>query len=487
MLYDVAIIGAGITGTSLAFELSKYELNVILIDKENDVAMKTTKANSGIVHAGYDPKPGTKMARLNVEGCRLIHDLYPLLNFHYRQIGSLVIGSTEEEHKKIDELYSRGIANGVPGLEILKTSEKVHKMEPNLNPEIDYALYAPSCGVVSPWELALALGETAVVNGVRFLGDSPVLAIDRDGDSYDVKTPKETIKARFVVNAAGVHADDIYRLALKDKKEESFHITPVKGEYYLLDKEEGKTVEHVIFQTPSSLGKGVLVSQTVHGNLIVGPDANSDMPYKDYTGNTQKALDYVREQAKRSVSNINYRNNIRNFAGVRATIEGREDFLIEESSFLPHFINFAGIKSPGLTSGPAFGKELVRMLLDMGEKLVEKKDFKYYRLPGFFSSLSLEEKEEWIKKDRRYGQVICRCETVTEGEIVQAIHSPIPALTIDAIKRRTNAGMGRCQGGFCGPKVFEIIMRERNVDYSEVYQDVTGSNVVVCETKGKRK
>lgn len=487
MLYDVAIIGAGITGASLAFELSKYELNVILIDKENDVAMKTTKANSGIVHAGYDPKPGTKMARLNVEGCQLIHDLQPLLNFHYRQIGSLVIGSTEEEHQKIDELYKRGVANGVPGLVVLKTKEEVHKMEPNLNPEIDYALYAPSCGVVSPWELALSLAETAVTNGVRFLSESPVLSIDKEVDGYLVKTSTEDVKARFVVNCAGVHADDIYRLALKDKKDESFTITAVKGDYYLLDKEEGKTVNHVVFQTPSSLGKGVLVSPTVHGNLIVGPDANKDTPSKDYTGNRQAALDYVRDQAKRTTANINYRNNIRNFAGVRATIEGREDFLIEESPFLPHFINFAGIKSPGLSSGPAFGKELVRMLTAMGEKLIEKKDFHYYRLPGFFASLSLEEKEEWIKKDRRYGQVICRCETVTEGEIVQAIHQPIPAKTIDAVKRRTNAGMGRCQGGFCGPKVFEIIKRERNLNFDEVYQDVTGSNVVVCETKGKRK
>lgn len=487
MLYDVAIIGAGITGTSLAFELSKYELNVVLIDKENDVAMKTTKANSGIVHAGYDPKPGTKMARLNVEGCRLIHDLSEKLNFHYRQIGSLVIGSTEEEHRKIDELYERGIQNGVPELRILKTKEEVHALEPHLNPEIDYALYAPTCGVVSPWELALALGETAVTNGVRFLSDSPVESIDSEEEGYVLTTPKEKIHARFVINAAGVHADDVYRLALKEKAEESFRITPVKGEYYLLDREEGHTVEHVIFQTPSSLGKGVLVSQTVHGNLIVGPDANSDIPYKEDTGNTKKALDYVRDQAKRSVSNINYRNNIRNFAGVRATIEGREDFLIEESPLLKHFINFAGIKSPGLTSGPAFGKELVRMLKEMGVSMVEKNDFHYYRLPGFFSSLSKEEKEAWIQKDRRYGQVICRCETVTEGEIIAAIHQPIPAKSIDAVKRRTNAGMGRCQGGFCGPKVFEILKREEHLNFDEVYQDVTGSNVVVSETKGKRK
>lgn len=485
MTYDVAIIGAGITGASLAFELSKYELNVILIEKENDVAMKTTKANSGIVHAGYDPKPGTKMARLNVEGCKLIHDLAPVLNFHYKNIGSLVIGSTEEEHKKIDVLYERGVANGVPGLRILKTKEEVHELEPNLNEEIDYALYAPSCGVVSPWELCLGLANTAAYNGVKFSGDSMVTDIERENDLYVIKTAKGEIKAKYVVNAAGVHADDIYRLALKDKKDESFKITPCKGEYYLLDKEEGNTVTHVIFQTPSSLGKGVLVSPTVHGNLIVGPDANYDMPNKDYTGNTSKALDYVREQSARSVKNVNFRNNIRNFAGVRATIDGQEDFLIGESELLPNFINFAGIKSPGLTSGPAFGKELVDILSKKGEKLVAKKDFKYYRLPGFFSSLSTEEKIALIEKDRHYGQVICRCETVTEGEILSAINQPIPATTIDAVKRRTNAGMGRCQGGFCGPKVYEILKDQLNLRYDEVYQDVTGSKIVVSKTKGE--
>lgn len=487
MSYDVALIGAGITGSSLAFELSKYELNVILIDKENDIAMKTTKANSGIVHAGYDPKPGTKMARLNVEGCKLIHDLHPLLNFHYKQIGSLVIGSTEEDHKKIEDLYERGLKNGVPDMELLKTKEEVHALDKNLNPEIDYALYAKSCGVVSPWELAISLASTAVINGVRFLRDAKVVDIVKEDDGYLVKTSKEDIKAKYVVNCAGVHADDIYRLALKDKKDESFTITPCIGEYYLLDREEGHTVNHVIFQVPSKLGKGVLVSPTVHGNLIVGPDANYKLPYKEYTGNTQEGLDFVREQSKRSVANINFRNNIRNFAGVRATVEGADDFIIGESPILKNFINFGGIKSPGLTSAPAFGKELVRILESLGEHLIEKKDFKYYRLPDFFSSLSMEEKEALIKKDRHYGQVICRCETVTEGEILAAIHAPISATTIDGVKRRTNAGMGRCQGGFCGPKVYEILKRELNLDFDKVYQDATGSSVVVEETKGERK
>lgn len=484
MLYDIAIIGAGITGSSIAFELSKYKLNVVLIEKENDIAMKTTKANSGIVHAGYDPKPGTKMARLNVEGCKLIHDLHPLLNFHYSQIGSLVIGSSEEEHQKIDALYQRGLENKVPDLYLLKTKEEVHALEPNLNEEIDYALYAKTCGVCSPWELSLSLACTAKINGVDFLFDSKVTAIDKVDDIFRVQiNNKDVIESRYVINCAGLHSDDIYKLALKDKSELSFKITPCIGEYYLLDREEGNTVNHVVFQTPSKLGKGVLVSKTVHGNLIVGPDANYSLPYKDYTGNTQSGLDFVREQSKRSVKNINFRNNIRNFAGVRATIEGEDDFLIEESLYIKHFINFGGIKSPGLTSGPAFGKELIRMLVDMGEELKEKEEFKYYRLPDFFSSLSNDEKAKLIAADSKYGQVICRCETVTEAEIINAIHMPLGARTIDGVKRRTNAGMGRCQGGFCGPKVYEILKHELDLNFDCVYQDVTGSKVVVAETK----
>lgn len=484
MSYDYLIIGAGITGCSLAFELSKYDCKVLLIDKENDVSMNTTKANSGIVHAGYDPLPNTKMARLNVEGSRLIKELQPLLNFHYKQIGSLVIANDEESHKKLEELYARGVANDVEGIKLIKGKEEVHKIEKNLSEDVDMALYAPTAAVISPWELAISLADTAVINGTTFIGDCKVEEITKDVDEYRVKTTKGEYRSKYVINCAGVFSDKIYDLALNGKEaSDRFTISPCKGEYYLLDKDSGTLVNHVIFQTPSALGKGVLVSPTVHGNLIVGPDANYELPYRDYTGNTSSALSYIREQSKRSVSNINFGDNIRNFAGVRANIQGVDDFLIFESEVLENFINFGGIKSPGLSTGPAFGKELIRMLQAKGEKLVEKEDFKYYRLPDYFSSLSNEEKIEEIKKDDRFGQVICRCETVTEGEIVAAIHQPIPATTIDGVKRRTNAGMGRCQGGFCGPKVFEILQRELGISPFEVYQDRTGSNVAVVETK----
>ena len=483
MRFDVVIIGSGITGSAIAMELSKYDLKVAMLEKENDVAMKTTKANSGIAHAGYDPKPGTKMARLNVLGSKMINELAPILNFHYKQIGSLVIGSTDADHKVINDLYDRGIKNGVPGLKLLKTEREVHKLEPNLAPEIDYALYAPSAGIVSPWEMCLAFANTAVYNGVKFIGDCQVLDITKREEDFLLKTSQGEIEASYVINCAGTHADDIYKLVLKDKASESFDITVCKGEYYLLDEDQGTLVNRVIFQTPTNLGKGVLVSPTVHGNLIVGPDANFNVEGKDDVSNTASAMAYVRTCSVRSVPKVSFGANIRNFAGERATIKGYDDFLIEESKLVPHFINFAGIKSPGLSSAPAFGIEAKEILEQAGLKLVKKEKFEYYRLPTFFANMSMAEKEEAIKKDKRFGQVICRCETVTEGEIINAMHQPIPAKTIDAVKRRTNAGMGRCQGGFCGPKVFALLMEEFGLKYNEVYQDKTGSTICIEETK----
>ena len=482
-LYDVIIIGAGVTGTGIARELSKYQIKAILIDKENDVSRQTTKANSGIVHAGYDPLVGTKRARLNVQGCKRIHDLAPVRNYHYKNIGSLVVGSTLEDHVKINTLFERGRANGVPNRRLLKTSAEVHKMEKGLSQDIDYALYAPSSGVVYPWELALARGNTAVKNGIPFLGDCLVKGIKKEDGVFVLDTSKGFLISRFVINAAGLYADEIYKMALGKQKGDAFEITPVKGEYYLLDKDQGDFVKHVIFQTPTSLGKGVLVSPTADGNLIVGPDANENTLSKGDTSTTEEGLSYIRKRSTRSVPNVNFRDNIRNFSGLRATIKGRDDFLIGESEYVKGFINFAGIKSPGLTSGPARGKEALTILSNLGLSLKEKKDFSYFRLPGYFAEKSIQEQEELIKKDSLYGQIICRCEKVTEGEIRNTFSWPIPPKSIDGIKRRTNAGRGRCQGGFCGPKVFEILLERLHVPFDQIYQDKTGSKVVVSMTK----
>lgn len=484
MDYDVLIIGAGITGASIAFELSKFEIDVAVIEKENDVSMMTTKANSGIVHAGYDPLPSTKMAKLNVLGNALIHELYPLMNFAFDPCGSLVVGKTLEEHQKINELYERGLKNHVPGLKILKTKEEVHQVEPYLDADIDYALYAKTAGIVSPWELCLALSYNAKTNGVDFFFDSKVCDIERVEDRYLVKTDKGEFRGKYVINCAGLFADDIYRMALKGKGE-CFDITPVKGEYFLLDKEQGYLASKVIFQCPNQLGKGVLVTKTVHGNLLVGPNA-IETGDKEDTSTRASSLDFIRMTSKKSVDKVNFMANIRNFSGERATIAGMDDFYIEESEYLHHFINFAGIKSPGLTSGPAFGVEAREMLEKSGLSMKKKAEYRYYRMKTHFRDLSLKEKEKLIKEDPRYGQIICRCETVSEGEIIDALHAPIPARSIDGVKRRCNAGMGRCQGGFCSPKVSHLLMKELGLGYNEVYQDKEGSSILVSRTKEDR-
>lgn len=484
MKYDVVIIGAGITGSAIAFELSKYDLKVALIEKENDVSMKTTKANSAIIHAGYDPKPGTVMARLNVEGSKLTREYAREFNFHYKPIGSLVIGRKGKDDKLIDELYQRGVKNGVPDMKVLKSRKEIEDLgETDLAPDIDYALYAPSASIVSPWQECLAFAENAVKNGVELHLLTSVKDITKTEDGFHIVTTKGDFDTKYVINAAGTHADDIYKLVLKDQADKSFTILPARGEYYLLDKDQGNLVHHVIFQTPSELGKGVLVSQTVHGNLIVGPDADYEHSAKDDVGNTSASLAYVRKMAVLSVPSINFGSNIRNFAGVRATIKGYDDFLIEESKLVPGFINFAGIKSPGLSCGPALGVEAIRILKGMGVKLNKKDHYDVVRLPSFFKELPEEEKEKIIAKDPRYARVICRCETITEGEIIHAMHEVIPGKTIDAIKRRTNAGMGRCQGGFCGPKIFDLLQHELGLKWNEVYQDREGSQVVVAKTK----
>ena len=485
MKYDVTLIGAGITGCSIAYELSKYDLKVLVLEKENDVAMGTTKANSAIIHAGYDPLPGTKMARLNVLGSKLTKEYASWMNFHYQQIGSLVIGNKERDKKLIDTLYERGIKNGVEGMRILDGREAIEKEgEKNLAPEIDYALLAPSAAICSPWEMALALISNAVVNGVRLITSAPVTKIEKRGDSFFLDTRRGQFESTYVINCAGVDADEVDALVEKP----TFHIRPVKGEYYLLDKDQGDLVSHVIFQTPSKLGKGVLVSRTVHNNLIVGPNAeeqdkDKDAQHNETVSNTLHGLAEVRKKAVLSVPSINFFDNVRNFAGARATIPGYDDFLIEESKEVPHFINFAGIKSPGLSSGPAFGLEAVEMLKKDGLEMAEKKEYHRYSLPTFFKELSDEEKEKVIQKDPYYARIICRCESISEGEILASLHMPVPATTIDGVKRRTNAGMGRCQGGFCGPKVFDILRNELHLEYDEVYQDRDGSKVVVSQTK----
>ena len=479
MNYDVLIIGCGVVGAACAYELARYDLRVGVLEASNDVANGTTKANSAIVHAGYDPLPGTKMARLNVEGTALMGPLCARLDVPHRNNGSLVLSLSEEDDETLKTLYRRGLANGVPGMELLDRARTL-ALEPNLAPELRGALYAPSAGIVNPWELCLALAETAVRNGAELRLSTPVTALERGAEGWIVSTPKGVFTARYVLNCAGTRADQIAALA----GDHSFAIQPAKGEYFLLDKSEGSRVEHVIFQCPSRLGKGVLVTPTVHGNLLVGPNAVPSAP--EDTANSAQGLAYVRSAALRSVPNINFRDNIRNFAGVRANSD-HEDFIVEESAVAPGLFHLAGIRSPGLSAAPALGREAAAMLRQAGLELREKENFQDSRRRIRFHELSPAEKNEMIARDPRWGRVICRCETVTEGEIVAALHSPIPPVSVNGVKRRVGAGMGRCQGGFCGPRVQEIVARELGLDPTQVLMDWAGSWVLCGETKGGAK
>ena len=475
MNFDVIIIGCGVTGAACAYTLARHQLRVGILEASNDAANGTTKANSAIVHAGYDPETGTKMAALNVRGTALMGDLCRRLDVPYANIGSLVLSLTEEDDAHVRTLYERGLANGVPGLELI-SGERARALDAGISPETRCALWAPSAGIVNPWELCLALAETAVRNGAELHLSAPVTAIDRIGEGYRLKTPKGDFTAPYVLNCAGTHADRIAAMV----GDHSFALRPTKGEYYLLDKSEGSRVGHVIFQCPNALSKGVLVAPTVHGNLIVGPNASPSDP--DDTANTAAGMAYVRSSALRGVPGISFRDNIRNFAGVRANSD-REDFIIEESAAAPGFIHFAGIRSPGLSAAPAFGEEALRLLRAAGLRAEEKESWIDSRRRVRFHELSEAEKQAKIAADPRWGRIICRCETVTEGEIVEALHTPIPPVSVNGVKRRVGAGMGRCQGGFCGPRVQEIIARELGIDPTEVLMDWEGTWVLCGETK----
>lgn len=475
-MYDVVIIGCGVVGASAAYELARYKLRVAVLEAAADIAAGTTKANSAIIHAGYDPEPGTLMARLNVEGNRLTGEICEKLQVPFKRVGSLVVAFSPEQLPTLRTLYDRGCKNGVPGLRLL-SGEQARAMEPGLSEEVCGALLAPSAGIIDPWGFAIAMAETAVRGGVELRRDCPVTGIEDTGAGFVLHTPTGDVAARFVLNAAGVDADRVHEML----EPNDWQTLPSRGEYYLLDKSEHDRVSRVIFQCPGPEGKGVLVAPTIHGNLICGPNAEAVEDRLDL-GNTAAGMAEVRAKAARSVPGVEWRQNIRNFAGLRANTT-RSDFIIEESKAHPGFIDLAGIKSPGLSSAPAIAKMAAEMLAADGLALEPDPDFVDKREHIVFKNLSAEEKNELIRKDPRYGRVVCRCETITEGEIVAALHSPIPPRSINGVKRRCNAGMGRCQGGFCGPRVQEIIARELGIDQAEVLLEQAGSTILTGRTK----
>ena len=476
-MYDVTIIGAGIIGTAIARELSRFKLRVLILEKENDVANGTTKANSAIVHAGYDARSGTLKAKTNVEGNAMYEDLCRELSVPFKRIGSLVVAFNQEELNTLEELFQQGIRNGVPNIKII-SAEAVRRIEPNLSTEIIGALYAPSAGIVGPWELAIALVENAAENGVELLINTEVTAIKKQTKGFIINTSNGTYETKYIVNCAGLYADNINDMI----NSPTFKIIPNRGEYNLFDKSVGNYVNSVVFQTPTREGKGVLVLPTVHGNLLIGPTAETiDNPRGVET--TMGGLNLLREKAQKVVPYFPFQTVITSFAGVRAKVQSN-DFIIEESTETKGFINVAAIDSPGLTAAPAIGNMVVRLLNEMEGGFEKNIDFVPTRQPNIcFMELSREEKMAIIKEDPRYGRVICRCEGVTEGEIVAIINRRVGARSLDAVKRRARAGAGRCQGGFCGPRVMEIMARELKLDITEVVKDSKASYILTGPTK----
>lgn len=472
---DVIIIGCGVVGAACAYQLSRYKLRTAVLEAGSDVAAGATKANSAILHAGYDPEPGTLMARLNVTGVSMAEEICWKLDVPYRKNGSMVLAFSGKDRDCLRELMNRGERNGVPNLRLL-TGEEARLLEPELSREVVEALLAPSAAIVNPWEYALAMAETAVRNGVELYRNCRVTAITREKGGFAVTAGDKVFHGKYIINAAGVHAGTVHQLV----GEPRFTIRPAKGEYYLLDKCEGPRVSRVIFQCPGAAGKGVLVSPTVHGNLIVGP--TSEPSGLEDVSNTAKGLQTVRELAARSVPGIRFRENIRNFTGVRAGSD-QGDFILGEAPGVPGFFNAAGICSPGLSAAPAIAEYLMEQMAGRGLALEKKEAFIDTRRRVRFHELDREGRNELIAKDPRYGRVVCRCETVTEGEIVECLRQPIPPTSINGVKRRVGAGMGRCQGGFCGPRVQELLARELGVRPEEIPLEDAESYILTGETK----
>ena len=483
-MFDVVVIGAGVSGCAIARELSRFEARVCVVERADDVCCGTSKANSAIVHAGFDAQPGSLMAKLNVEGNRLMHEWAKDLEFCLIDVGSLVVCTSEDSVCGLEELLERGEKNGVEGLRIVDRQELL-QMEPNISDEAVAALYAPTGGIVDNFGLTTALAENAAANGVEFRFDAPVTVVEREGDAWVVTAGEEQIRTRAVVNAAGVYADAIHNLVCE--KGDELTIVPRKGEYYLLDTTAFGHVNHTVFMLPTAMGKGVLVSPTVHGNIIVGPTA-TDVDDKQSTDTTAEGLAEVVSKCALTVKDVPLREVITTFAGLRAH-QAAHDFVIGEVTGAPNFFDCAAIESPGLTSAPAIGVMLSRQVADaLG--LAEKDEGSFSPKRRGVVNLSIIDFDTWdelCKEDPAYGQMVCRCCRVSEAQIVDVLHRTPTPRSIDAIKRRTGATMGRCQGGFCTPKIMEIMERELGMAPSEITKSGAGSELVVGKNKDQLK
>ncbi|GAA0119666.1 NAD(P)/FAD-dependent oxidoreductase [Clostridium sp. CTA-17] len=466
---DIIVIGAGVVGCSIARELSKYNLDVLVVEKNSDVSEGISKGNSGIVHAGYNEKIGTLKAKLNIEGNKIFDDLSRDLQFPFKRNGAFILAFSDEEMKTLESLKENGEKLGVEGLEIL-TREEALNIEPNLNKKIVGVLNVKTSGIVSPYEMTIALAENAAENGVEFKLNSKVTSIEKISEGYKVTlNNKEVVNGKLIINASGLEGAFLNNLVSMTKRE----INPVKGEYCLFDKVAGAMINKTLFQVPNKLSKGVLVTPTAEGNLLVGPNAVEGKTLET----SREGIDEILDKSKKSLEELPVARILNTFSGIRPkTKEG--DFIIEEVEDAKNFINVIGIDSPGLTAAPAIGVYVVNMIKERLD-LVEKKNFKKTREKIVrFAELSLEEKNKLIKEKPAYGHMVCKCEFVTEGEIVEAIHRPIKALTVDAIKRRTRASMGGCQGIGCTLPISKILSRELGIDISDINKNSEGSPVI---------
>ena len=475
-MYDAVIIGGGAVGCAVARYLSRYRLDICLVERGEDVCVGTSKANSAICHAGFDAPLGSAKARFNVEGSRMMEGLSRELDFPYRRCGSLVLCFDEAELPHLRELLDRGVQNGVEGLELLDKAA-LHALEPAVSDKAVAALWAPTGAILCPFGMTVALAENAAANGCVFRFNTEVSRIERRGGFFRLHTGGDFIDARVVISAAGVHGDALHNQLCEEK----LTIVPRRGEYCLLDRTCGQLVRHTIFQLPSAMGKGVLVTPTVHGNLLVGPTA-VDQPDKDRTATTAEGLRAVAETAAKSVENLPMRDVITSFAGLRAHLSGPEDdFIVGEST--DGFFEAVGIESPGLSSAPAIGRYLAELA---AAKLhaAEKPDFDPLRRDiVHLRELPFEERQRLAAENPAYGNIVCRCEGISEGEIVDAIRRTPGARSLDGVKRRVRAGMGRCQGGFCTPRVMEILSRELGVPQTELTKNGGASRLLAGRTK----
>ena len=477
VMFDVLVVGGGVIGATILRELTKYNLKVCLLEKESDVAMGQSKANSGIVHAGFDAKEGSNKAKFNVLGNVMMESFAKELGVKYKNNGSLVVAYAEEEIETLKALKARGEKNGVKELYIIDKAE-LKKLEPNISDSAVGALLAKTGGIICPYELTIASVGNAMDNGAELLLNFEVVSCEKLQDGFKLySSDNRVVEGRVVINAAGINSAKIANAFGDD----SFKVGGRKGEYILLDRESGNFVSRTIFKTPTEKGKGILVSPTVDGNILLGPTA--EVVDSASTTTSEEGLAFVQKTANEMCKKVPTYNTITSFAGVRAYCD-RNDFIIENSKACKNLINVAGIESPGLTSAPAIAKFVVEELLSKIITLSKNESFNGNRTPDyFFKNLSIEEKNALIKKDPRYGKIVCRCEEITEGEIVRAIHENPKATTVDAVKRRVRAGMGRCQGGFCQPHVAEIIARELSIDITEVTKSGKDSKLLVGKTK----